>query len=265
MNKTKTYVVVSDTQIPYHDRKATAAVIRFIGAYQPDHVVQIGDLMDYPQPSRWSKDTRAEFEGSIFEDSELAKQKFLAPLREVFSGPVGVIEGNHDSRPRDYLAKYAPALAESHAFDLPVLLDFQRFEVELLPDFYRFADGWVMCHGHKGGISLARTAGSTALNAARKFGVSVICGHTHRLGQVHHTTGYDARITSQLTGVEVGHLMDMSLAGYLKRATANWQSGFALVHVTGEHVHVQTIPITDGKFTVDAITYSITERNPLTS
>src|SRR5690606_19735278 len=170
--------------------------INFIGHTQPDEVVHIGDLADYPQPSRWNKDTRAEFEGSVFSDSEKVKRYFLEPLREVYGGKVGVIEGNHDLRPRDYLRKYAPALAESRQFDFDVLCDFKSYEVEVLPAFYKFAPKWIMTHGHLGGISLNRIAGNTALNAARKFGVSVVMGHTHRLGLTHFTYGYDGDITT---------------------------------------------------------------------
>src|SRR5690242_7742163 len=66
-------VVISDTQIPYHNEKQVRSLVRWIHATQPSEVVHIGDLMDYPQPARWSKDTRAEFEGSILKDSDAGK------------------------------------------------------------------------------------------------------------------------------------------------------------------------------------------------
>src|SRR5690606_40528595 len=94
-------------------RSALKNVLGFIKEFRPDEVIQIGDLMDFPQPSRWSKDTRAEFEGSVFRDAEYGIKNFVKPLRDVYDGPVKVIEGNHDERPRVYLEKYAPALAES--------------------------------------------------------------------------------------------------------------------------------------------------------
>lgn len=253
---TRRIVVISDSQLPYEDRKATASLIDFIGTYQPDEVVHIGDLMDYPQPSRWNKGTALEFEGSVFQDSEYAKLKFLEPLRSVYDGPVGVLEGNHDERPRVYHAKYSPALAESDAFDLPTLLDFEGYGINLLPDFYKFAPGWVMIHGHKPKLSLSQTAGVTALNAGIKMGTSVIMGHTHRLGAVSKTVGFGGE-GSTTTGVEVGNLMDMKLAGYLKGGTANWQQGFAVVTVDGEHVKAEPIPISGKKFVVDGKVYKV--------
>lgn len=253
----KRYVIISDTQQPYEDRKAMAAVINFIGEYRPDEVVQIGDLMDFPQPARWSKGSAAEFEGSVFEDAEYAKKKFFQPLRNVYDGPVGIIEGNHDLRPRHYLAKYAPALAESGAFNFETLLDFDGFGVTKLPDFYEFAPRWVMTHGHIGGISISRTAGVTALNAAKRFGKSLIMGHTHRLGLNWHTRGYDGKVQEILTGMEVGNLMNMRLAKYLKGATANWQQGFGIVHQDGNHVRAEIIPIAGGRFTVDGNSFAV--------
>lgn len=251
----KTIVVISDTQIPYEDRRAVRAVLDFIGETQPAEVVQIGDLLDFPQPSRWNKDTRGEFEGSVYADCDKARKRFLDPLRAVYDGPVGVIEGNHDERPRVYLEKYAPALAGSNQFDFDQLLDFDAYGIDVLPGFYDFAPGWVMAHGHRGGIRLSQTAGMTAYAAAERFSKSVIIGHTHRLAKISKTKGYDGRVIQTLTGVEVGNLMDMRQATYLKGGTPNWQQGFAVVRIDGTRVQADVVPIYGGRFVVDGQVY----------
>ena len=253
----KRIVIIPDTQMPYDDRKALKAMVRFIGDYQPDEVIHIGDLMDFPQPSRWNKDTAGEFEGSVFEDCEQAKRRLLEPLRTVYVGPIGVHEGNHDERPRTYLAKYAPALAESGAFNIETLLDFDGFGITLLPEFYKVAPGWITTHGHRGQVSLSRIAGNTALNAAKKFNTSVVMGHTHRMGIGSHTSGYGGEISKTVTGMEVGHLMNMKLAQYLKGGTGNWQQGFGLLTVDGQHVKAETVPITRGRFSVDGHVWEV--------
>ena len=244
-------VIIPDTQIPYDNQRNLKAVIQFIGDYQPDEVIHIGDVCDYPQPSRWSKGTAEEFEGSVFSDSEAAKRRLLKPLREVYSGPLKFHEGNHDLRPRTYLAKHAPALADSAAFNLETLLDFDEFEVELLPSFYKVAPGWVTTHGHLGQISISRIAGNTALNAAKRFGVSVAMGHTHRQGISPQTEGFGGDITRVLCGMEVGHLMRPKLAHYLKDGTGNWQEGFAILTVESQYVKPELVPIHKGVFVVD--------------
>lgn len=254
---TRRVVVIPDTQMPFDDRKALKAVIRFIGDFRPDEVIHIGDVMDFPQPSRWTKDTAGEFEGSVFSDAEQAKTRLLGPLRDAYDGPVGFHEGNHDERPRTYLSRYAPALAESGAFNVENLLDFDGFGIRLLPEFYPVAPGWVTTHGHRGGLSMSRIAGNTALNAARKFGTSVVMGHTHRAGTLSHTEGYGGVPKRILTGVEVGNLMNMKLAQYLKGGTGNWQQAFGLLTVDGRYVKPEVVPINKGRFTVDGHTWEV--------
>ena len=257
MAETKSIVILSDCQLPYEDKRAVAAVIRFIAEYNPDEIVHIGDVMDYPQPSRWTKGTAGEFEGSVFRDSQYAKDNFLDPLRNAYDGPIGFLEGNHDLRARVYLARYAPALAESGAFNFESLLDFKSYNIKKLPEFYKFAPNWIMTHGHLGGLSISRIGANTALNAAKKLGVSVIMGHTHRLGISSESKGFDGQVIQTLTGMEVGNLMNMRKAHYLKGAAGNWQQGFGLVHITGKHVHAQPIAINAGKFTVEGMVYAL--------
>lgn len=243
----RSVVIISDLQMPYEDRRALKNVLGFIKQYQPDEVVQIGDLMDFPQPSRWSKDTRAEFEGSVFKDAEYGIKNFVKPLRDVYAGSVKVIEGNHDSRAREYLEKYAPALAESKAFHLETLLRLDEYEIEVIRGFYDIAPDWVVTHGHLG-LPLSQLSGRSAMRAANKIGKSVIQGHTHRLGMSAETYGYEGK-TYTRWGVEVGHIMDIRKATYLKSGSANWQQGFAIIHIEGSRVYPELIPIQkDGSF-----------------
>jgi predicted phosphodiesterase len=239
-------VIIPDTQLPFENKLQVASLLRFIRAEQPDEIVHVGDLMDYPQPSRWNKGTRGEFEGSVRNDSDQGK-RFLSALRKVFDGLVGVHEGNHDLRPRVYFEKYAPALDGYNPFGIDTLLDFAGHGVTLLPAHHQIAPGWISTHGHLG-YALNRVAGMTALNAARRIGKSVIMGHTHRAGIVSESYGYEGKLTT-LSGMEVGHMMDVSQAGYLKSGWANWQAGFAIITIAGECVTPELIPMQpDGSF-----------------
>jgi hypothetical protein len=249
----KRVVFTSDLQIPFHNPRQVAAHVRFIGDYQPDQVVNIGDLTDYPQPSRWTKDSRGEFEGSIWVDSEKTKRTYFEPLRKVYDGPIGLHIGNHDSRPLDYQRRYAPALDSATKEDNPFyygnLVDFKNFGVEDLGGHYDIAPGWMSTHGHLG-LPLRQVAGGTAIAGARKYGVSVVCGHTHRMGIVNETSG-KGRHEKTITGFEVGNMMDMSKAGYIqaKAGMANWQSGFGVLYVNGKTVTPVAVPMKkDGSF-----------------
>lgn len=241
--------VYPDVQIPYHNSDQVRALNRFLGYWEPDEVIVIGDFMDFPQPSSWSKATAAEYQGSVLADCA-AGERILTNLRYWYDGPISFIEGNHDARPRTYLNRYAPALAESNAFNIDKLLNFDNWDIDLVEPFYPFAPGWVATHGHLG-ITLSQVAGRTALGAARRIGQSVVCGHTHRLAKVPDTYGR-AGDYHTLWGVEVGHVMDMragNTPAWLKGGFANWQSGFGLFYQVGEIIHSEIVPMeNDGSF-----------------
>lgn len=253
-----------DVQVPFHNSLQVRALNRFMAHWQPDEVIIIGDFMDYPQPSQWSKATAEEFKGSVFEDSEIGK-RVLADMRVGYSGPIMFIEGNHDLRPRVYLARYAPALAESKAFHIETLLEFDSLGITLADAFYDFAPGWVATHGHLG-ISLSQSPGRTALGAAKRVGKSVVMGHTHRLAKMPDTIGRDGEFNT-LWGMEVGHVMDMrpgSVPHYLKGGFANWQSGFGIAYVDGNNVYPQTVEIDDeGRFVFEGEVFDAYGRGAL--
>ena len=249
-------LIIPDSHYPDTDMRVFNAMLGAIKEVKPDRIIQIGDLMDYPQPSRWTKGTRHEFEGSVFKDSELAVKNFIQPLRKVFDGPIGVHAGNHDIRPSLYLEKYAPALAETKEFNIENLLKFDEYGIQLLPDFHKVAPGWITTHGHLGGIRLSQIAGNTPLNAAKRMGVSIIMGHTHRAGIGQYTIGYGGSGTT-LTGMEVGHIMNPKKVTYLKGATGNWQQSLGWLTIDGQHVTPQLIPISKGKFSIEGRVFKI--------
>ncbi|WP_232110007.1 metallophosphoesterase [Streptomyces buecherae] len=253
---TKRIVVISDTQIPYHSPRHLKALVRFIGEYQPDELYQIGDLNDYPTPSRWSQGTRTEYEQRVRRDSETTKRVFLSPIRRVYEGPFGILEGNHDLRPRTYLSAQAPALAEyGPDFHFSKLLDFDGFGVDLIEPFHEVGPDTVLMHGHeiKG---LSQESGKTALRHALKAGTNVVMGHTHRLGVMRTGIGYGGRRVVRW-GFEVGHLMDPTHATYLgPGGVANWGAGFGILYVSSRHVAPCAVDIApNGEFIVEGRVY----------
>ena len=111
-----------------------------------------------------------------------------------------------------------------------------------------------MAHGDEG--SLNATAGGTALSLARKTGMSIVCGHTHRLGIQHQHMGYAGKTNHRLFGVEVGNMMDMKKAKYLPAGTGNWQQGFAVLSITKSGLVIpHLVPIINKSFLVDGVLY----------
>ncbi|MFI6319730.1 metallophosphoesterase [Nonomuraea sp. NPDC050556] len=259
----KRVVVISDTQLPYEDKRALRNVTAFIGDYQPDAVYQIGDLMDYPTPSRWNRGTKGEYEQLVVRHSDYGKKNFFEPLRKLYSGPVGVLEGNHDERPRVYLEQQAPALAEfSDTFHFAKLLDFDGFGVDLIKPFTKVGPDTVLVHGHeiKG---MSQIAGTSAYNHAAKAGANIVMGHTRRLGVRRHTAQYRGGKPTRRWGFETGNIMDVRKAGYLGAGgVANWQQGFGLLYVG--HYDVSPVEIDiwpDGSFVVEGTRYGALKRD----
>ncbi len=60
----KRILIVSDLQIPYHDKRAVANLIDFVKRYKPDQVVTIGDEIDMPTISRWTAGTAGAYAGT---------------------------------------------------------------------------------------------------------------------------------------------------------------------------------------------------------
>jgi len=259
----KRVVVISDIQAPYENRRMVKNVIDFIGDYQPDEVYQIGDLADFPTPSRWNKSTYMEYAQLVREHSAYIKERILEPLRRVYDGPIGILEGNHDQRPRVYLTKEAPALAEfSDVVHFSALLDFDGFGIKHIQGFHEVGPETILLHGHeiKG---MSQIAGTTAFNHGRKAGANVVMGHTHRLGIRWETSGNSSTGYVTRWGFEVGHLMDMAKAEYLgSGGVANWQAGFGLLYVGKTDVHPVPVPISrDGSFVVEGVRYGALRRD----
>ena len=73
-----------------------------------------------------------------------------------------------------------------------------------------------------------------------------MCGHTHRVGLQHETTGFYGK-TSTLYGLEVGHMMDIKQASYLTSGAANWQHGIGILVEHNRKVTPFAVPIVNGE------------------
>lgn len=243
---TKITMILPDTQFGSEDRKTIRLLTDAVAYIDPDHLVQIGDLLDCKAPARWSKATADEFAGTLQSEIDRATAWF-AQIRAVYDGPFTIKEGNHDLRIDTYLRTQAPALGSLRALRVEELLRLSDFGIryERRPFTLSTAPGWVFAHGHEGTAS--KIAGVTALGLARQFGKSVVCGHTHRAGLVHETTGYNGSQRA-LWGMEVGHAMDIKKASYLDTGSANWQQAFGTLERYAGRVFPRLYPIMGGTY-----------------
>jgi hypothetical protein len=246
-------VVLSDMQIPDHDVRAVAVVQQF-AADVADELWCVGDEADSPEVSKWNKASAGEYVGTLQKGLDTT-HRVLKGFRDAI-GPdklFRIQRSNHTDRIRTYTNRYAPALASLRDLRYEKLIRLEELGIEFDDQPADIAPGWVIAHGDEG--SLIRTAGGTAMNLARRFGKSVVCGHTHKLGLQHDHDSVNGRIVRQLFGFEVGHLMNLKRAHYLRAGSANWQQGIGVLVQDGRDVHPVAIPIVNGRIHFDGRIY----------
>ena len=243
----KKIVVISDLQVPYHDERAVRNVASFIKRFKPDQVITIGDEIDLPQISRWTEGTPGWFEQSLGADRD-ATVEILWNLQVT-----DMIRSNHTDRLYNVIMKKIPAFLALPELKFEKFMKLDELGIKFHRKPLEFAPDWIAIHGDEG--SVKPTPGLTALDAARKHGKSVVCGHTHRAGQSAFTEASGGVLGRVLRGVEVGNLMDFKKAGYTK-GVANWQQAFAVFYVdkkavTNTIVHIEK----DGSFVFEGKRY----------
>lgn len=243
----KKIVVISDLQVPYHDERAVRNVASFIRRFKPDQVITIGDEIDLPQISRWSESTPGWYEQTLGSDRD-ATVEILWDLQVT-----DMIRSNHTDRLYNVIMKKIPAFLALPELKFEKFMKLDELGIKFHRKPLEFAPDWIAIHGDEG--SVKPTPGLTALDAARKHGKSVVCGHTHRAGQSAFTEASGGVLGRILRGVEVGNLMQFSKAGYMK-GTGNWQQAFAVFYVdkktvTNTIVHIEK----DGSFVFEGKRY----------
>ena len=243
----KRYVVVSDLQVPFHSPKAVKNLAAFIKKWKPDEVLCVGDEIDFQTISRWSSG-KDEWSGSIGRDRDLCAD-ILYDLKVT-----QLSRSNHGQRLYTSLMKRLPGLIGAPELEIENFLRLPELGIKYHHAPYQIpGTNWIMVHGDE--QATKPQGGLTALEAAKRHGKSVVCGHTHRQGISSYTASSNGSVVSQLTGFEVGHLMDTKQAYYTK-GTFNWQQGFGIMYVDKAKVQPICVPIErDGSFIVEGKIY----------
>lgn len=244
---TRLVPVISDVQAPLHDRRAVAAVATMLADNDLDSAC-VGDLSDQTQVSQWSRGNAGEYDGKLSADRDTAVQVMLDLRIKDLS------RSNHDDRLEKYVARYSPGIGSLPELRTERFLRLDDHGVVFHRRPWPLAPGWLLMHGDEG--SLSSYSGQTALGLAKKVGRSVACGHTHRAGIAHSHSTFAGRIVTPLWGLEVGHLMDMTKASYLKGGIANWQQGIGMLLIDGDDVVPMFLPIIKGKLWFDGKVYT---------
>ena len=241
------YSMVNGGLVPYHDRRAVSAAINLCRHIQPDTIVQLGDLMDMPELSRFRQDPAFQhtLQPTIYEASWIMAQlSFCAPTKYF-------IPGNHDARLERIIADRLPQLHglrdwrsfETLSVDRLTGLSNQGWQVQ-----HQYPDGRVWLNDNvvlKHGTLYGGKPGTTVRKMLDATAVSTGQGHSHSA-----ELAYELR--SQRHGKQIimcasfGWLGDPN--GPIPRANpdVDWHQAVGLIHYGSERFTCNLIPIVDG-------------------
>jgi len=230
-------LVLSDIHFPYQDNEALELALQFGLDNKANCVYLNGDILDFYQCSRFTKDRRLR---DMAGELEMGRA-FLKKIKELFNCPIYYKIGNHEKRYEDYLMIKAPELLGIDDFKLEQLLRFREFGVTLVKEKQMSLAGKLpILHGHEwfGGFA-------PPVNPARglflKAKESALVGHHHRTSEHTEKTLGGKVVACHSTGCLCG--LEPEYAPY-----NNYNHGFAFVHISknGDY-EVQNIKIINYK------------------
>ena len=246
MAKTKSTLIIPDVQYPYHDSLLLSKLIKVAKDHQPDQIVQIGDGIDFPQVSQWSKGTAGEYADTLQEHINGYQGEFLTPLRDAAANAKIVwLEGNHDLRLREFVRKYAAPLAPLKALEVSSLFALQDFDVSYERGPLRIATNTLAIHGHESGGYCA-SASAWDAKFAKRYGSdkNFVFGHTHQPFIQSRAFGYAGKVSPRFT-MNVGSIMDPVAATYVKDGAVSWVPSFAWIEDDGKRVWPELVLFND--------------------
>lgn len=249
MTTTRTTLILSDVQHPYHYPKLLKKFIKIARDIQPDRILSIGDAIDLPTVSRWSKGTAEEYSPILQEHIAGFRAEVLVPLREAApKAAITWLEGNHDLRIQDYLKKYGPALRSLEALSMQSLFGLRELDIEYVKGPLHVATNTVAIHGHEPG-AYAATPNAWDLKLLKRYGTdNVVFGHTHQPFITTSAHGHSGKVRPRWI-MNVGSIMDPNHAHYMKDGAVSWTPSFALIRdIPGKIALPELVIANDGRF-----------------
>lgn len=252
----KTTLVLPDIQYPDHDALMLRKIIKLAEEIQPDAILQIGDGIDFPQVSQWSKGNAGEFAETLQKDIDGYVSSVLEPLRQAApKAAITWLEGNHDLRIKDFIRKYAAPLGVLRALEMESLFGLQDLSIDYVRGPHRIATNTYAVHGHEAGGYCASPS-AWDLKFTKRYGSdkNFLFGHTHQPFLITRAFGYDGKVSPRFT-MNVGSIMDPVRATYVKDGAVNWQMSFALLRDDGKRVYPELITAVDRGFYFEGVKY----------
>lgn len=211
-------LVIPDIHFPEQDDKALGIIKHVLKVDYFDEVIQLGDMLDMYPVSSFSKDPEKVGQG-LKEEIRLAKT-WLSEVRKLQpKAKITLVKGNHEARFDRYVIDKAPGLA--HLFDYRDLLGLKELGIRYEEQNYRVGR---VCFMH--GVLVRGHSAYSAKAHFDKYNMSIIHGHTHRLGSY-----YKTNLETTYTVHELGCLCKLDPDYTKDRGVTDWQQGFGVVYI----------------------------------
>lgn len=244
------WMMGSDFHFPYHDPRYLNLWFKVMKWWKPDVIDYLGDISDQDCYSRFSDGRTNEFLNSIKDveltgtlpivvEQEKDSREFYTQTRKMFpDAEIFSALGNHDIRVFDYADKKMQSILQHITPE--ALWDFKNLGIDYIyySDMPKHRYGDIHVHH---GVAISKHSGESVRADIDTFGVSIIRGHSHRMGAYFKT--YELR-NETLRGYEIGHNTDIKSPGMSYTNSKNWQPGFAVAHIeNGVYPHVQLVHV----------------------
>jgi len=252
---TKTTVILPDIQYPFHDALVLSKITKVILDLQPDAIFQIGDAIDFPQVSRWTKGTAGEYAPTLQKHIDGFKGVLLRLREAAPKAEITWLEGNHDLRLRDFVQQYAAPLRSLDALTTENLFELDKTNVRYVKGPVRIATNTYAVHGHESS-GYASTPQAWDTKFIKRYGSdkNIVFGHTHQPYLLTRAYGFEGKVAPRFT-MNVGSIMDPVQATYVKDGAVNWVMSFALLRDDGKRVYPELITMVDRGFYVNGVKY----------
>lgn len=162
-------LVIGDTHFPFHHKSAMKWAIDLAKEQDPDHIIQVGDLLDQFSFSRYPKSRKMDPDEELKLGRKCAQAMWAAMPRKAKKWQ---LMGNHDDRAIKSALKSAPELMGMIGEKIEELYKFPG--VTTVSDYEFELDGIMFQHGHRAKLG----------DHAKYNQCSTVVGHSHTGGVV---------------------------------------------------------------------------------
>lgn len=223
------WLIGSDFHAPYQHAPTCEIFYQIAEDLKPDAVYLLGDVVNLDAFSKYDKPpSHKTWLDDVVEGGKvLANVKHASP-----NSHLEWITGNHETRLKRYLMSKDPLLFD--VLDMNKL--FYLVDQDGVMDDWAYTDQQevifqdlklALVHGHK----IRKHSGMTAFAHMDDLWLSVVNGHSHRMGLHYKTSGRTRYLDEPPTvGIECGCMCRLDQE-YTSGKTNNWQHGFVVLYI----------------------------------